>query len=127
LREFPKMWWPNWDSNAFSCCPLLKRKENKVVRFSSLFSDHSLLNYHCVGAVVWPHIFKFVLLSLNYEPTTTTTYNFLVVVTRLIRKVRKTQHQNLEFGHKEGWNSKKACNEVQCISIQLGVKHQFLW
>jgi len=104
LREFPK----NVVAKLRLQCLLLlsslekKRKQNKVVRFSSLFSDHSLLNYHCVGAVVWPHVFKFVLLSLNYEPTTTTTYNFLVVVTRLIRKVRKTQHQNLEFGHKEG-------------------------
>jgi hypothetical protein len=60
------MWWPNWDSNAFSCRLLLKRKEKNVVRFRSIFSDRSLLNYHCVGAVVWPHMFKFVLLSLNY-------------------------------------------------------------
>jgi len=42
------------------------KEKKKVVRFRSLFSDHSLLNYDCVGAVVWPHIFKFVLSSLNY-------------------------------------------------------------
>jgi hypothetical protein len=31
----------------------------------------------------------------------------------VIREVRKTQHQNLEFGHTQGEIQKKACKKVQ--------------
>jgi hypothetical protein len=40
---------------------------------------------------------------------------------RDIRKVRKRQHQYLEFGHTQG-EIKKTCNAKQYISIQRGVK-----
>jgi hypothetical protein len=39
---------------------------------------------------------------------------------RVIRKVRKTQHQNPEFGHTQGEIEKKVAKKY--ISIQWGVK-----
>jgi hypothetical protein len=39
---------------------------------------------------------------------------------RVIRKVRKTQHQNPEFGHTQGEIKKKPAK--QYISIQRGMK-----
>jgi hypothetical protein len=41
--------------------------------------------------------------------------------TRVIRKVRKTQHQNPEFGHTQGEIQKKPAAE-KYISIQGGMK-----
>jgi hypothetical protein len=38
----------------------------------------------------------------------------------VIRKVRKTQHQNLEFGHTQGEVQKKPAKKF--ISIQRGMK-----
>jgi hypothetical protein len=36
----------------------------------------------------------------------------LVVINRAIQKVRKTQHQNPEFGHTQGEIKKKPCQKV---------------
>jgi hypothetical protein len=41
---------------------------------------------------------------------------------RVIRKVRKTQHQNPEFGHTQSEIQKKSAKMY--ISIQAGVKHR---
>jgi hypothetical protein len=42
-------------------------------------------------------------------------------VSRVIRKVRKTQHQNPEFGHTQGEIKKKSLQK-STISIQGGMK-----
>jgi hypothetical protein len=44
----------------------------------------------------------------------------MLVYNRLIRKVRKTHHQNPEFGHTEGEIKKKPAKKY--ISIQWGMK-----
>jgi hypothetical protein len=44
----------------------------------------------------------------------------LMVIELVIRKVRKTQHQNPEFGHTQGEIQKKPAKKY--ISIQRGMK-----